>query len=73
MDEDIPLSTYGAIDDLLPCPFCGSTDIDVYPDYPVYVKCNVCGACGPQARDSGNEWALAKVTEAWNRRAKLYP
>ena len=58
-------------DKLLPCPFCGSTDIETYPDFPVYVKCEVCGACGPCAQDSGIRWALAmaKAVEAWNRRA----
>ena len=55
--------------DLLPCPFCGSDDAEVYPDYPVYVKCGACGTCGPCVRNSGNEWALAKAVELWNRRA----
>jgi Lar family restriction alleviation protein len=57
------------MDELIPCPFCGSTDAEVYPDYPVYVKCGVCETCGPCVRDSGKEWALAKAVELWNRRA----
>lgn len=31
--------------DLLPCPFCGSSDISVREEWVFYVKCGGCGVC----------------------------
>jgi hypothetical protein len=33
-------------EELKPCPFCGSTDVEVWP-VDEYVKCNDCEAEGP--------------------------
>ncbi len=47
--------------ELLPCPFCGSKDLD-YSDID-YVECVCCGTFGP---DSSKE---EKSIDLWNRRA----
>lgn len=51
--------------DLLPCPFCGSTDVHTSPNGEnyAYVYCNTCGAEGP-TNDIGS------VVMTWNRRAQ---
>ena len=40
--------------ELKPCPFCGSTNLDVTQ----WIECNGCGAFGPTPTDSGDlsEW-----------------
>jgi len=43
---------------LKPCPFCGSTNLDVTQ----WVECNGCGAFGPTPADSGD-------LSNWNTRA----
>jgi Lar family restriction alleviation protein len=51
-------------DDLLPCPFCGSTEIHLtrtLNDMVAY--CNTCGAHGELAETLGRAW------EKWNTRA----
>nr|WP_314639795.1 Lar family restriction alleviation protein [uncultured Olsenella sp.] len=66
-------------DELLPCPFCGGEDVTVvsfgphaHNDYEsdAFVKCDRCGASGPEVREpvplgEAEDMALA----AWNRRA----
>lgn len=47
--------------ELLPCPFCGSTDVLAWT---TYVICSDCNANGPPCPDDLNE-----VSAAWNRRA----
>lgn len=57
--------------ELLPCPFCGSANVD--PTYSLGSRsdgthvhaagCDVCGAVGPDTPDD------SKIGEAWNRRA----
>lgn len=48
---------------LLPCPFCGSTDLDI--DHP-YISCLNCDAEGPVGVS-----ALDPNIEMWNKRAKV--
>ena len=51
-------------EDLKPSPFCGSTDVEVWP-VDEYVKCNDCEAEGPWSFEQGETEAV----ELWNRRA----
>lgn len=46
---------------LLPCPFCGSTNLVKSP----WIECDNCGAMGPSPRDCDN------YPGGWNRRATL--
>src|SRR5690554_894377 len=61
--------------DLLPCPFCGSTNIEIQistPDregVPTNLICSDCGASGPWEYEQVN--SHAKADAAWNRRAAL--
>lgn len=51
------------MEELKPCPFCGSNDVTMYEVYPSsYARCRVCGAEGG-LRDSHDEAAAA-----WNSR-----
>lgn len=47
--------------ELLPCPFCGSTNLAKSP----WIECDNCGAMGPSPRDCDN------YPGGWNRRATL--
>lgn len=50
--------------ELLPCPFCGSADVEMVTRYELFVvECQDCGAVG---QDRANEHYAAA---AWNRRA----
>lgn len=49
---------------LLPCPFCGSTDLEWGFTFPDYVLCNSCEAMGPESSDP--EGIDARL--AWNHR-----
>lgn len=61
--------------DLLPCPFCGSTNIEIQistPDregVPTNLMCSDCGASGPWEYEQVNSHARADA--AWNTRAAL--
>ena len=55
--------------ELEPCPFCGSTDVEISFRYPLLgeglrmlVVCNCCGCMTAQCRNED------KAIEAWNRR-----
>lgn len=45
------------VKDKKPCPFCGSTDIEMhtsgnsFDEKPLWLECNWCGACGPTNYD----------------------
>lgn len=60
---------------LLPCPFCGGTNIELQistPDregIPTNLMCSDCGASGPWEYEQGN--SHAKADDAWNRRVAL--
>lgn len=49
--------THREKDQLKPCPFCGSKDLDVTQ----WIECNGCGAFGPKPDDYGD-------LSAWNER-----
>jgi Lar family restriction alleviation protein len=57
--------------ELLPCPFCGSADVDfddVAAGNDIFcVKCNGCRAKSVYLGDI--PYRFEKLTEAWNRRA----
>ena len=59
-----PLQTIRIDDELKPCPFCGSTDIEIawYGKDGEAVICLGCGGTGSQYTDR------AKAIKAWNRR-----
>lgn len=54
---------------LLPCPFCGSTNIISAPTrgFPVATECNTCGCEGP------SKLTYKEADEAWNRRTPTLP
>ena len=56
-------------DDLKPCPFCGSGDLDECLNT---VNCNACGAHGPMESDL-DQMDIEKSVGAWNRRAPVIP
>ena len=60
-----PLHTVKVDDELKPCPFCGSTDIEIawFGKYGESVICLECGGTGAQYTDR------AKAIIAWNKRA----
>jgi len=61
--------------ELLPCPFCGKSDLSVaytgQPSTAWHIACICCGACGPKHEDnalSGGGGPSESMNEAWNRR-----
>lgn len=60
---------------LLPCPFCGSSDLDPAKQAKQYVACNKCGAFGPSPDSSYPlmQWDLrrAAIHDAWQARSAL--
>ena len=56
---------------LLPCPFCGGTDLYwPYGTDPAVVKCGGKGGCGAES-GVGDEQTKEAAIAAWNRRAAL--
>jgi Lar family restriction alleviation protein len=62
--------------EIIPCPFCGSVDIDFqYGDTDREgTMCNVicadCGATGPWIYVDPNKFHKCEVVEQWNKRSK---
>lgn len=54
------------IDDLKPCPFCGSHDLKEYYGYPVQYSIVKCQDCGGRIVLYG---VPQQAAQAWNRRA----
>lgn len=53
------------MENLKPCPFCGSDDVAMYGLYPSsYARCRACGAEGAMSN------SYYEAAAAWNRRAK---
>ncbi|KAA3526096.1 hypothetical protein GOZ96_22780 [Agrobacterium vitis] len=50
-------------DTLLPCPFCGSTELTIAANQFSWVACAFCAAEGPQVV------SISEATKTWNRRA----
>lgn len=59
--------------DLLPCPFCGSTNLRYeFAGSQGYIECNECGTQGPcDERAADPHCDTDAAYEAWNRRAAL--
>lgn len=56
---------------LLPCPFCGSTNLDVCGVLVRYVHCLDCGTDGPWPCHQRKEQTQEEAVEAWNRRVPM--
>jgi Lar family restriction alleviation protein len=61
-------------DDLKPCPFCGSTDLEQFDNdwgWPV-VSCNKCKASGPIPQDAtaSDDMLRSVAVVLWNTRAR---
>lgn len=61
-------------DEMLPCPFCASTDLIDVERHPekgfTCVRCRACGAIGPAGRGiEGEPTARREAIAHWNRRA----
>lgn len=63
--------------DLLPCPFCGSKQVEIYYDNHEnigYAFCNDCKVKGPEINLLINQpHEKEKIIEAWNNRNKPKP
>ena len=58
--------------ELKPCPFCGGRGKLEKTGPLIYVKCQICGACGSTAAISEEYCANDKAAEKWNRRESLW-
>ncbi|THD06160.1 Lar family restriction alleviation protein [Rhodanobacter lindaniclasticus] len=57
--------------DLLPCPFCGSTHVElVCSGSAWFVRCNECDANGSTVTD-GDEMDSEKAVAIWNKPARV--
>ena len=52
-------------EELLPCPFCGSTDVEVHSTDRTHVKVVTCGSC---YAESGGSETYIEAVELWNKR-----
>lgn len=62
--------------DLLPCPFCGSKNLERASDHVVrweWIACHNCGARGPEVRVSQSHPLGHYATQDWNKRDKPEP
>lgn len=55
------------LQELLPCPFCGSTHLDIVTDRldRMAATCGSCGGSGPHCFD------IKEAVQKWNRRRKV--
>lgn len=63
------------VEELKPCPFCGSQGLDYFgnskvspPAYLIFVKCNSCNACSGVAAGKKEKQAKLEAAKLWNRR-----
>ena len=67
--RDQLISTNGY--EILPCPFCGSTNVTMKDDFQPYIMCKDCHAMGPTEKLNKNETLTQldkeEVIEAWNK------
>ncbi len=54
---------------LLPCPYCGSTNLS---HHYVYIQCDDCLMCGPKSNNGQNDqhsdhWDYELAIERWNK------
>lgn len=52
------------MEELKPCPFCGSKNIEVFGKDEYWTRCTECGASGPEDYNATPEDAI----RAWNQR-----
>ncbi|BCH59166.1 hypothetical protein RvVAR0630_17900 [Agrobacterium vitis] len=50
----------------LPCPFCGSTELETFTNL---IECTKCHAMGPDAEGAEDQGSTENAEIAWNRRA----
>jgi Lar family restriction alleviation protein len=61
---------------LLPCPFCGGTELSIRTDLQssiAYVVCSNCDAQGPPASFAEMLWEEEDAAAAWNQRSAWQP
>ncbi len=56
------------MDELKPCPFCGSTDVHITDAWPHYVYCLGCNARVKPINPQFGEDGIKEAVMAWNRR-----
>ena len=56
---------------LLPCPFCGSEDVEYeFSSSQGYIKCNTCEAMGAEVEEAADpECSVGAAIVAWNTRS----
>lgn len=55
---------------MLPCPFCGNTQIDYWDETDGFYYCEKCGLCGPRAHDkilAADRWNGLPRRLKWTR------
>lgn len=55
--------------ELKPCPFCGSADVHITDAWPHYAYCLGCGIKMQTCYSDFGDDGIKEVAEAWNRRA----
>lgn len=60
-------------DKLLPCPFCGSTEIRPAERGLAYAECHKCDAYGPSHIEGFDSDSWRSANDMWNQRATAQP